>query len=195
LLAILSRVRQKEDRYRRLTARMIPPRQLAADAWCATFVWGSEKAIEALTGHIPAAAENPDAVSASVRGEIGGGTAVPVSSLACAFSDVFRVRWQWARRRTTCGGLAWRFRRRAGLAAVGPSSCREKWFGAAQILGTERNGTPKVIAALATEDPALYAAWLDDSRKAEGESHLVRNTGHSLWRSDANTTRSAETNH
>src|SRR5439155_1020204 len=35
----------------------------------------------------------------------------------------------------------------------------------------------RLIAALATDDPALWAAWLDSSREAEGESHLVRNSG------------------
>ena len=35
----------------------------------------------------------------------------------------------------------------------------------------------RVIAALATEDPALYAAFLEDLRQAEGESHLVRRSG------------------
>jgi hypothetical protein len=34
-----------------------------------------------------------------------------------------------------------------------------------------------MIEALATEDPPLYAAFLDDRRAAEGESHLVRNSG------------------
>lgn len=35
----------------------------------------------------------------------------------------------------------------------------------------------RMIGALAEEDPALLAAWQEASRQAEGESHLVRNTG------------------
>lgn len=35
----------------------------------------------------------------------------------------------------------------------------------------------RMIAALAQEDPALYRAFLEDRRKAEGESTLVRDTG------------------
>jgi hypothetical protein len=35
----------------------------------------------------------------------------------------------------------------------------------------------KMISALAKEDPALYNALLEDRRKSEGDSHLVRNSG------------------
>src|ERR1041384_3895328 len=35
----------------------------------------------------------------------------------------------------------------------------------------------KMIDSLAEDDPPLLAAFLDDRRKAEGESHLVRNGG------------------
>ena len=34
----------------------------------------------------------------------------------------------------------------------------------------------KMIEALHDEDTALYAAFLDDRRKAEGESHFVRSS-------------------
>jgi len=35
----------------------------------------------------------------------------------------------------------------------------------------------RMITALAEDDPALYRAFLDDQRRAEGESHIVRDTG------------------
>ena len=55
----------------------------------------------------------------------------------------------------------------------------------------------RMIAQLAEADPALYQAFLDDRRRAEGESHLVRDSGRFplCGRGDVNTyTIFAETN-
>lgn len=47
----------------------------------------------------------------------------------------------------------------------------------------------KMIEQLKTEDPALFQAYQLDQRKAEGESHFIRNTGHYplCGRGDVNT--------
>ena len=56
----------------------------------------------------------------------------------------------------------------------------KEWFAqrSPEIAGAPNAAARKrMIAELRTSDPELYRRFLDDSRKAEGESHLLRNSG------------------
>jgi hypothetical protein len=56
----------------------------------------------------------------------------------------------------------------------------KEWFASRRPeIADAPNGAArrKMIAALKTEDPALFTEWTDALRAADGESHLVRNSG------------------
>ncbi len=56
----------------------------------------------------------------------------------------------------------------------------QEWFAQRRPdIAKARNAAErrKLIAQLAEQDPALYRAFLEDRRQAEGESHFVRNSG------------------
>jgi hypothetical protein len=57
----------------------------------------------------------------------------------------------------------------------------KEWFAArgAEDIANAPNAAARkrLIEQLKNDDPALYRAFLDDVRKAEGESHLLRNSG------------------
>lgn len=67
----------------------------------------------------------------------------------------------------------------------------KEWFATRrpEIAAANTATRRKLIAALQEEDPALLEAWQEDSRQAEGESHLVRNTERNplCGRGDVNT--------
>lgn len=76
----------------------------------------------------------------------------------------------------------------------------QEWFAERRPdIADARNATERrrMIDQLRTEDPTLHRAFLEDRRKAEGESHLVRDSGRYplCGRGDVNTyTLFAETN-
>lgn len=56
----------------------------------------------------------------------------------------------------------------------------KEWFAErSPVIANATNAAARkhMIDALKEDDPRLYQSFLDDSRKAEGESHLIRNSG------------------
>jgi hypothetical protein len=198
-------VHRKEHHYTRL-ARSPEYRtvRLLADAWCAAFVWKKTKdAPEAMTHamfhHL---LTKPERVPDTTRTEI--------TRLAeqynflhwhLAFPDVFRVPADGEAPENE--QTSWRggFDVVLGNPPWERIKLQEKeWFATRRPdIATAPNAAARrqQIKALIAEDPALYEAFLEARRQAEGESHVVRASGRYplCGRGDVNTyTIFAETN-
>lgn len=198
--ATIEQVREKERRYEEsVQAGPYQANQLLADAWCAAFVWKkardnagpyflepiSQKTFETLAG-------NPNRVPQATRDEI-----VRLAGQyrflhwQLAFMDVFRP----ADRVADDDVLGWE----GGFDAVlgNPPWERiklqeQEWFAERRpeiARAPNAAARRRMIAQLPNEDPSLYAAFLDDRRRAEGESQIVRASGHYplCGRGDVNT--------
>lgn len=193
----LEAVRQKEARYRRL---LDDPRyrteRLAADAWCAAFVWRkTEKAPPPVTEDLfRQIRRQPDGVPGAV--------AMEVRRLAdryrffhfhLAFPDVFRPGEGGAEAADGVPGWPGGFDVVLGNPPWERIKFQEKeWFAerSPEIAGAANAAKRrKLIAALEEEDPDLFEAFLEARRLAEGESHLVRDSGRYPFcgRGDVNT--------
>ncbi len=145
-----------------------------ADAWCAAFVirkWFREPGRES-------------SASGITQGDLNGladGQALPVeisTEVECLSGQYQFFHWHlvfpevFARGGFDCvlGNPPWE---RVKLQ-------EKEWFAERSpeiASATTAAARKRLIEALKADDPALYKSFLDDLRKAEGESHLMRNSG------------------
>jgi hypothetical protein len=205
LLAELSRaddstldaVQRKEERYRRL---LDDPRyraeRLAADAWCAAFVWRK-------TGKAPpAVTEDLFRQIQRQANEVPAAVALEVRRLAdryrffhfhLAFPDVFRSGDGGAEGGEGVTGWPGGFDVVLGNPPWERIKLQEKeWFAerSPEIAGAPNAAKRrKLIAALEEDDPDLFESFVEARRLAEGESHIVRDSGRYPFcgRGDVNT--------
>ncbi len=158
--------------------------QLLADAWCAAFVWRkAENTVEPVTEDVLLTlGSHPDRVGPATRAEI--------ARLArhcrflhwhLAFPDVFRLPKPGETPNNAQAGWTGGFDVVLGNPPWERVKLQEKeWFATRQPEIAKAPNTAarrRKIAALREEDPQLWAGWVDASREAEGESHVVRNSG------------------
>jgi hypothetical protein len=159
--------------------------RLLADAWCAAFVWRKRRddrlpypVTEAVFRRIE---RNPHDLAPWMVEEI--------RRLAeqynffhwhLAYPDVFRVPTRGEGPDNELMGWCGGFDVMLGNPPWERIKLQEQeWFAARRPdIAQARNAAERRrrISALEREDPPLYQAFLDDRRKAEGESHLVRNS-------------------
>jgi hypothetical protein len=141
-----------------------------ADAWCAAFVWKKQANVgfdPITTETIRRLERDPNALSAGQQGEVQRlSRQYQFFHWHLAFPEVF------AQGGFDCvlGNPPWE---RVKLQ-------EKEWFAerSPEIANSQNAAARKgLIEALKTGDPGLYQWFLDDSRKAEGESHLMRNSG------------------
>lgn len=181
----LEQVRRKEKDYQEfIQSGEYRQSRLVADTWCAAFVWEKNKKLPgAITDHVfRSIQESPSSIEDWMREEI--------RRLAeqyrffhwhLAFPDVFyqccaeeipaheHVGW--------CGGF--------DVVLGNPPWERVKlqvkeWFALPRpdiAAAPNAAARRRMIRRLKEEDPHLFRAFLSDRRIAEGESHLLRNTG------------------
>jgi hypothetical protein len=145
--------------------------KLVADAWCAAFVWPKQP------GPLAEAAPTTD-LWLQIRDRQGTPPALTVRTAADLAADYALFHWHlqfpqvFARGGfdVVLGNPPWErvklqeqefFAPRSAAIAEAPNAAARK----------------KLIAALAAEDPQLWHEWIAASRRAEGESHLIRNSG------------------
>ncbi|MDP9474606.1 MAG: N-6 DNA methylase [Actinomycetota bacterium] len=163
-------VREKAARYEALRASQgYEHQRLIYDAWCAAFVW-------------PKHAGAPEAMTHAAFGSL---TKSPEALSQRDRAEVERVReryglfhWHLAFPRVFEGG---------GFDVVlgNPPWERiklqeQEWFAVRrpEIANAPNAAARKrMIKALVEDDPALHATFLEDLRRADGESHLIRSSG------------------
>lgn len=181
----LEQIRRQEKGYRKLLqSGQYQHGRLVADAWCAAFVWEKNKKLPgAITEHVfRSIKEDPGSVKDWMHDEI--------NRLAeqyrffhwhLAFPDVF---YQCEAKETPahehvgwCGG----FDVVLGNPPWERVKLQEKeWFALPRpdiAAAPNAAARRRMIKRLKEEDPHLFEAFLFDRRIAEGESHLLRNTG------------------
>jgi hypothetical protein len=179
-------VHDKEERYSRLAGSSeYRKAQLVADAWCAAFVWRKTKDTPEPVTHdvFCRLLIEPEKVPAATRAEI--------ARLAeqyhffhwyLAFPDVFRIPTDDEAPENDLAGWNGGFDVVVGNPPWERIKIQEKeWFATRRpdiAAAPNTAARRQLISALATEDPELYAAFLEASRQAEGESHFIRNSGH-----------------
>jgi hypothetical protein len=158
--------------------------QFWADAWCAAFVWKKTREFNyPITEEVFRRIEhNPHTVDPWMRDEI--------QRLAkqyqffhwhLAFPDVFRVPPPEQVPENEQAGWSGGFDVVLGNPPWERVKLQEKeWFAerSPEIANAPNAAARKrLIEALRADDPYLHSQFLDDSRKAEGESHLMRDSG------------------
>ena len=179
-------VHQRQERYENLvTSNGYRYGGLLADAWCAAFVWKKRKSDQLpypiTQEEFRRIEENPFNVPTWMEREI--------RRLArqyrffhwhLAFPGVFDMR-SGPRGENEPRGWFGGFDVVLGNPPWERVKLQEKeWFAARRPdIATTSNAANRrrMIDALRTEDPSLHDAFLEDRRTAEGESHLIRNTG------------------
>lgn len=179
-------VRSKADRYERLVADASyrTSGRFLADLWCAAFVWQKSNAFDypITEGVFRRVEKNPHDVQPWMYAE--------VRRLAgqyqflhwhLAFPGVFRPPSKGERPDNELTGLCGGFDVVLGNPPWERIKLQEQeWFaahGRADIAEARTAAIRgRMIQALATSDAFLHRAFLDDRRKAEGESHLVRHS-------------------
>ncbi|NBB81121.1 MAG: N-6 DNA methylase [Verrucomicrobia bacterium] len=179
----LDAVRAKEAKYRELVrSSSYENAYLLADAWCAAFVYPKDADHEFAplhTGELLKIERNPHSVNPNLRAEI--------KDLAdryqflhwhLAFPQVFQP--IEATNKDDILGWEGGFDCVLGNPPWERVKLQEKeWFAErdAEIANASNASTRKKrIQALKTENPALWDAFQADLRKAEGESHIIRNS-------------------
>jgi Eco57I restriction-modification methylase len=201
----ITEVHRKEERYARL-ARSPEYRQarLAADAWCAAFVWKKTKTAP------PPVTQDIFCRLLTEPEQVPEATCEEIARLAeqynflhwhLAFPDVFRVPAEDEAPENEQTGWSGGFDVVLGNPPWERIKLQEKeWFATYRPdIAAASNAAARrhLINALSAEAPTLYAAFLEARRQAEGESHLVRASGRYplCGRGDVNTyTIFAETN-
>lgn len=164
-------VQAKQAAYERLLEdERLAREQLAHDAWCAAFVWRKVEGapLPVTTGTVRRVLQS-GALDEDRRREV-----ERLASLygffawELAFPEVF-------------GGERDGFDVVLGNPPWERIKLQEKeWFAARDpAIANARNASERgrLIRALQQSDPSLHAAFLDDKRRAEGESHFARNSG------------------
>jgi hypothetical protein len=180
----LDGVRKKQQRYEEIV-RSTPYlfSRLWADAWCASFVWKKTKEFSyAITEEAFRAIEkNPHSIAPWMRHEI--------QRLArqyqffhwhLAFPSVFRAPGKEEKSENEQIGWIGGFDIVLGNPPWERIKLQEQeWFASRRPdIADARNATERrrMIANLRQEDPVLLEAFLNDRRKSEGESHVLRNS-------------------
>jgi hypothetical protein len=189
-------VRRKEEMFRRYDdeSSYRTSGRFLADLWCAAFVWKKTRDFDyPITERIFRRVwKNPHDVQPWMYQE--------VRRLAgeyqffhwhLAYPDVFRVPLREATLENEQTGWNGGFDVVLGNPPWERIKLQEhEWFASRRPdIATARNTAERrrKIAALEAEDPRLYRAFLDSRRRAEGESHFVRNSsgmqadGHRRW--------------
>ncbi|GHO76990.1 hypothetical protein KSD_47610 [Ktedonobacter sp. SOSP1-85] len=175
-------VRRKQEYYDKLVKSSdYEYSKLWADAWCAAFVWKKTREFEPpITEETFRKIErNPHTLAAWMKEE--------VARLAqqyqffhwhLAFPDVFRVPGKNEQPENEQTGWSGGFDVVLGNPPWEKIKIQEKeWFASRNpAIANAANAAHrrKMIVALEQGDPALYAAFREDLRKAEGESYLIR---------------------
>jgi len=189
----LAGVQERERLYAELVrSQPYENSRLLADAWCAAFVWKKTREggrYPLTTAHLRRILHNPYQLEHWMREEI--------RRLAqqyrffhwhLAFPEVFGVSGEWGVG-SSDSPLPTAYSRlpHSGFDAMlgNPPWERVKlqekeWFAVRNPeIANAANAAKRqaMIRALKTEDPALYDAFLEDRRQAEGESQLLRQSG------------------
>jgi hypothetical protein len=164
------------DEYRR--------QRLAADAWCAAFVWPKQAGAATAITHrtITALAEGNDVLSEASIAE--------VERLAAEyrffhwhleFPHLFPAIARGQDTVNPATGWAGGFSVLIGNPPWERVKLQEQEFFAARdpeiALAPNAAARKRMIAALPTSNPSLHAAFIAEKRRAEGISHLMRNSG------------------
>jgi hypothetical protein len=178
-------IHEKESRYQGLVASDSYRRaRRLADAWCAAFVW--RKKLDA-----PApVTEDVLLRLAQDRPRVGEDTLAEIDRLAAhyrflhwhlAFPDVFAIPKPGEEPGNGLAGWAGGFDVVLGNPPWERVKLQEKeWFASRRpdiAAAPNAAARRKRIAALKDEDPKLWTAWVEALREADGESHLIRNSG------------------
>jgi hypothetical protein len=161
--------------------------QLLADAWCAAFVWKKNSTTDfPITEEIyrqiernPSAFQNDKkSMMAEIR-RIGG--QYHFFHWHLAFPDVFRPPQKAADAENPLTGWNGGFDAVLGNPPWERIKLQEReWFASRRpdiAAAPNAAARRRMIAALETEDPVLFAAFRDDLRATDGEGHLLRNSG------------------
>jgi hypothetical protein len=178
-------VRRKEELFRRYDdeSSYRTSGRFLADLWCAAFVWKKTRAFDyPITERIFRRVwKNPHDVQPWMYQEVRRlVNQYQFFHWHLAYPDVLRVPPKDATAENEQTGWSGGFDVVLGNPPWERIKIQEKeWFAARRPdIAAAGNAAQrrKKIASLQTEDPALYAAFLADRRKAEGESHLVRDS-------------------
>jgi hypothetical protein len=177
-------LQEKERHWHRLAeSREYTHERLVADAWSASFVWRkAQGAPEAMTQDVfRRLRQSPDEAPASVRAEVERlRDRYGFFHWHLEFPDVFRVPAQGEATDNPDTGWNGGFDVVLGNPPWERIKLQEKeWFAARRPdIANAPNAAArrKLISRLTGDDPELLAAFLEDRREAEGESHLVRDS-------------------
>jgi len=157
--------------------------RLLADAWCAAFVWKKKNEFAyPITEEIFRNIErNPYSISSWMYDEILRlREQYHFFHWHLAFPDVFRVPTREEKPEKEQAGWCGGFDVVLGNPPWERIKIQEKeWFAVhAPEIANAQNAAARrrMIKALEVEDPAMYAAFQDEKRQPEGESHLVRDS-------------------
>ena len=180
----LAGIRQKQEYYREYinSAGYIHSR-LLADTWCASFLWKKTKAFPyPITEEVFRKIKDyPAGIPAWLRDEIRRlANQYQLFHWHLVFPDVFYMPGRGKQPESEQAGWSGGFDVVLGNPPWERVKLQEKeWFaGKAPEIANAPNAAARrrMIGALAEEDPALYKAFLEDRRKAEGESHFIRSS-------------------
>ncbi|MCG9969579.1 N-6 DNA methylase [Pelotomaculum terephthalicicum JT] len=180
----LAGIQQKQEQYYQYinSAEYIHSRILA-DAWCSAFVWKKTKEFPyPITEEIFHKIEqNPDGIPKWIREEIQRlDGQYQFFHWHLAFPDVFNLPGPSEQPENEQAGWSGGFDVVLGNPPWERVKLQEKeWFASrSPEIANAPNAAARrrMISALANEDLALYKAFLEDRRKAEGESHFVRDS-------------------
>lgn len=178
-------INYKEERYLKcVNSSAYQYGRLIADAWCAAFVWKKTKEFPypITEGVFSKIEDNPKSIPGWMLGEI--------QKLVqqyqffhwhIAFPDVFHLSVLGEKPDNEQTGWSGGFDVILGNPPWEHTEIKEKeWFAIKRPDITKApNGAirKRMIESLAKEDPTLYKEFLDDRRKADGISHIIRNSG------------------
>ncbi|MHB1042629.1 MAG: Eco57I restriction-modification methylase domain-containing protein [Eubacteriales bacterium] len=175
---------QKQEQYEQcVNSQGYIHSQILADAWCSAFFW--KKTVEfpyPITEEVFRKIEqNPSGIPPWMIKEIHRlARQYQFFHWHLAFPDVFRVHVKGENPENEQAGWSGGFDVVLGNPPWERVKLQEKeWFaGRSPEIANAPNAAARrrMISALETEDPGLYKAFLEDRRKAEGESHFVRDT-------------------
>ena len=155
-----------------------------ADTWCGAFVWTKTREFSyPITEEVFRRIEhNPHACEPWMRREIERlATQYHFFHWQLAFPEVFHARARSQDKANDYIGWGGGFDVVLGNPPWERVKLQEKeWFASKSAeIATARNASirKRLIVSLQDSDPTLYRSFLDDSRRADGESHFVRNSG------------------
>ena len=158
--------------------------RLWTDAWCAAFVWPKRKAAPFAITHEThqRIKKSPFSVSREIWNEVSRlSTQYKFLHWHLAFPNVFREPRTEELPTNHQTGWIGGFDVVIGNPPWERVKLQEKeWFASVRpdiAAAPNAAARRRMIDALETEDPATHNAFLEDRRKAEGESHLLRNSG------------------